>query len=109
MIAVAAATPIPPSSRQSEKKPNRIFLQDRRDDNRGIGRNGGPYDQRRDWCYQNVRLIKALTEKGYDVNYTWGINTHGQRIGEPIMPEMMRWLWRDHPTSATQRTLRTQR
>ena len=36
--------------------------------------------------YQNVRLMQALTEKGYDVNYTWGINTHGQRMGGPILP-----------------------
>src|SRR5712692_3557762 len=41
----------------------------------------------------------TLTDKGYDVNYTWGINTHGQRMGGPILPEMMRWLWRDHPVS----------
>jgi enterochelin esterase family protein len=54
---------------------------------------------RRDWFYQNVRLMQALTDKGYDVNYTWGINTHGQRMGAPILPEMMRWLWRDHPVS----------
>jgi len=33
------------------------------------------------------------------VNYTWSINTHGQRMGGPILPEMMRWLWRDHPVS----------
>jgi enterochelin esterase-like enzyme len=84
--------------RQSEKKPIRIFLQDGRNDNRGVGR-GGAYDQRRDWFYQNVRLMQALTDKGYDVNYTWGINTHGQRMGGPILPEMMRWLWRDHPVS----------
>jgi enterochelin esterase family protein len=49
--------------RQSEKKPIRIFLQDGRNDNRGVGRNGGAYDQRRDWFYQNVRLMKALTDK----------------------------------------------
>ena len=66
--------------------------------NRGIGRDG-VYDQRRDWFYQNVRLMRALSDKGYDVNYTWGINTHGQRMGGPILPEMMRWLWRDHPVS----------
>ena len=82
--------------RQSEKKPIRIFLQDGRNDNRGVGR-GGAYDQRRDWFYQNVRLMQALTDKGYDVNYAWGINTHGQRMGGPILPEMMRWLWRDQP------------
>ena len=84
--------------RKSEKKPLRVFLQDGRNDNRGMGRGGG-YDPRRDWFLQNVRLMQALTEKGYDVNYTWGINTHGQRMGGPILPEMMRWLWRDHPVS----------
>jgi hypothetical protein len=73
-------------------------LQDGRNDNRGVGR-GGAYDQRRDWFYQNVRLMQALTDKGYDVNYTWGINTHGQRMGGPILQEMMRWLWRDHQVS----------
>ena len=83
--------------RQSEKKPLRVFLQDGRNDNR-VGRSG-VYDQRRDWFYQNVRLMQALTEKGYDLNYSWGINTHGQRMGGPMLPEMLRWLWRDHPVS----------
>jgi enterochelin esterase family protein len=84
--------------RKSEKKSIRVFLQDGRNDNRGTGR-GGQYDPRRDWFLQNVRLMQALTDKGYDVNYTWGMNTHGQRMGGPILPEMMRWLWRDHPVS----------
>ena len=75
-----------------------MFLQDGRNDNRGQGR-GGDYDENWDWFFQNVRLMKALTEKGYDVNYSWGINSHGQKMGGPIMPEMMRWLWRDHPVS----------
>jgi enterochelin esterase-like enzyme len=82
----------------SEKKPIRIFLCDGRNDNRGIGR-GGVYDEKRDWFYQNVRLMKALTQKGYDVNYAWGLNLHGQKYGGAIMPEMMRWLWRDGPVS----------
>jgi enterochelin esterase-like enzyme len=81
----------------SEKKPIRIFLCDGRNDNRGI--RNGVYDQKRDWFYQNVRLMKALTQKGYDVNYTWGVNLHGQKFGGAIMPEMMRWLWRDAPVS----------
>jgi enterochelin esterase-like enzyme len=82
----------------SEKKPIRVFLCDGRNDNRGIGR-GGQYDQDRDWFYQNVRLMKALTTKGYDVNYAWGMNLHGQKFGGAILPEMMRWLWRDGPVS----------
>jgi enterochelin esterase family protein len=84
--------------RKSEKKPLRVFLVDGRNDNRGQGR-GGAYDQRRDWFYQNVRLQKALTEKGYDVNYSWGIQSHGQKMLQTVFPEMMRWLWRDHAVS----------
>jgi len=83
---------------KSERKPIRIYLQDGRNDNRGQGR-GGAYDERRDWFLQNVRLMKALTEKGYDVNYTWGMNRHGQKMGGAILPDMMRWLWRDHEVS----------
>src|SRR5579864_3696042 len=84
--------------RKSEKKPIRVFLQDGRNDNRALYTDGR-YDETRDWFYQNVRLMQALTEKGYDVNYTWGMNKHGQKMGGAIMPEMMRWLWRDQPVS----------
>ena len=66
--------------RKSEQKPIRIYLQDGRNDNRGVGR-GGTYDQTRDWFFQNVRLMKALTEKGYDLNYPWGIGRHSQKHG----------------------------
>ncbi len=77
----------------SKKKPIRIFLCDGRNDNRGW-RNGA-YDETWDWFYQNVRMQKALTKKGYDLNFTWSMNLHGQRFGGVAMPEMMRWLWRD--------------
>jgi enterochelin esterase-like enzyme len=89
---------------QSEKKPIRVFLQDGRNDNRALSTTGA-YDQTRDWFYQNVRLADALTKKGYDVNYTWGMNRHGQAMGGAILPEMMRWLWRDHPVSTDPRNL----
>jgi enterochelin esterase family protein len=87
---------------QSGKKPIRVFLQDGRNDNRAIS-SAGVYDQTRDWFYQNVRLADALTKQGYDVNYTWGMNRHGQAMGGAILPEMMRWLWRDHPVSTDPR------
>lgn len=82
----------------SEKKPIRVFFQDGRNDNRGMGR-GGNYDSKRDWFLQNVRLVDALTKKGYDVNYAWGIGLHGMKQGGAILPDMMRWLWRDHAVS----------
>ena len=84
--------------RKSERKPIRIFLCDGRNDLRGQSPQGG-YNQARDWFYQNVRMMKALTAKGYDVNYAWGMNKHGQKMGGAILPDMMRWLWRDHAFS----------
>jgi enterochelin esterase family protein len=87
---------------KSERKPIRIFMQDGRNDNRAINASGA-YDQARDWFYQNVRLMEALTTKGYEINYAWGMNRHGQAMGGAILPEMMRWLWRDHPVSTDPR------
>jgi len=82
----------------SNKKPIRVFFQDGRNDNRGLGK-GGKYDPNRDWFYQNVRLVDALTKKGYDVNNVWGIGGHSSKHGGAILPDMMRWLWRDTPVS----------
>ena len=88
--------------RKSEKKPLRVFLVDGRNDNRSI-RADGTYDEARDWFYQNVRIQQALAEKGYDLNYTWGMQRHGQKMLRTVFPEMMRWLWRDHAFSADPR------
>jgi enterochelin esterase-like enzyme len=98
----------PEKVRESDTKPIRVFFQDGRNDNRGQ-RRGGRYDETWDWFLQNVRLVEAMTEKGYDINYCWGIGLHGSKQGGAMMPEMMRWLWRDHgvstdPEDAVERT-----
>jgi enterochelin esterase-like enzyme len=82
----------------SEKKPIRIFMIDGRNDNRGLN-DKGEYDPHRDWFMQNVRLMQALTKKGYDVNYSWGMGVHSHNMGGAMLPEMLRWLWRDQPVS----------
>lgn len=84
---------IPDLVAQSERKPLRIFLQGGRNDNRHLT------NPKRDWFLNNVRLKDALTAKGYDLAYTWGIGNHGQKQGGAIFPEAMRWLWRDQPVS----------
>jgi enterochelin esterase-like enzyme len=82
----------------SDRKPLRVFMIDGRNDNRGTNADG-TYDSKRDWFYQNVRLKDALVAKGYDVNYAWGMGVHSHDMGGAMLPEMMRWLWRDHPVS----------
>ncbi|HYP16880.1 MAG TPA: alpha/beta hydrolase-fold protein, partial [Opitutus sp.] len=87
--------------RSTERKPIRIFLQDGVNDNRGRRGNApdAAYNSERDWYRQNRRMVAALTEKGYDVAYTWGIGGHSNKHGGAILPEMLRWLWRDYPRS----------
>jgi enterochelin esterase family protein len=84
---------------KSEKRPIRVFLCDGRNDLRGQMPDGS-YNPARDWFLQNVRMQQALTTRGYDVNYAWGVNKHGQKMGGTILPDMLRWLWRDHAFSA---------
>ncbi|HYO82441.1 MAG TPA: alpha/beta hydrolase-fold protein, partial [Bryobacteraceae bacterium] len=79
---------------KSEKKPIRIFMQDGRNDNRGVRRNG-EYDPKWDWFLQNTRMVEALKGKGYDFAYSWGIGRHSSKHGGQMLPEMMRWVWRD--------------
>lgn len=90
--------------RKAEKKPLRVFLVDGRNDNRAL-RVDGSYDETRDWFYQNVRMQQALADKGYDLNYSWGIQRHGQKMLRTVFPEMMRWLWRDHGVKTDPRDL----
>ena len=84
--------------RQTDKKPIRVFLEDGVNDNRGLRGRGEnrTYDPKWDWHAQNIKMAAALTEKGYDVNYCWGLGTHSNKHGGAIMPEMLRWLWRDY-------------
>ena len=85
--------------RKSDPKPIRVFLQDGLNDNRGVRNRGGQqtYDPNWDWHAQNIKMVEALKEKGYDFNYSWGLGTHSNKHGGAIMPEMLRWLWRDYP------------
>ena len=94
----------PERIRETDAKPIRIFMIDGRNDSRGLG-DDGEYDPTRDWFYQNVRLKDALVEKGYDVNFSWGIGVHSHDMGGAMLPEMMRWLWRDHPVSVDPRDM----
>ena len=84
---------------KSDPKPIRVFLQDGVNDNRGMRGRGANqrYDPKWDWHAQNIKMAAALTQKHYDVNYCWGIGTHSNKQGGAIMPEMLRWLWRDYP------------
>ena len=45
----------------------------------------------------NQEMERALTFSGYEVNHSWGVLGHEGSHGESILPDVMRWLWKDWP------------
>ncbi len=79
---------LPVLVRKTEPKPLRIFLQDgSRDNNIYAG----------DWWIANQNMLSSLTWAGYDVKNIWGEGGHNAKHSSFIMPEALRWLWRDYP------------
>ena len=74
--------------RTSPKKPIRVFLQDGSND---------IVNQFGSWPEANKAMNAALTEKGYDVKFVFGEGTHSSKHGASILPDALRWLWRDYP------------
>ena len=73
--------------RKHEPKPIRIFLQDGSND---LNIYAG------DWWMANQDMLSSLVYAGYDVKHVWGEGGHNGKQGAAIMPDAMRWLWRDH-------------
>lgn len=86
----------PQRIKDSDKKPIRVFIEDTLNDNRGIGRDGS-YNPKLDWHLQNEAMVAALEAKDYDFTHVFAEGVHSDAHGGSIMPEMLRWLWRDYP------------
>jgi enterochelin esterase family protein len=75
--------------RDAAKKPIRGHLQDGTNDNRR------PATPERDWYLQNKLMFEALRDKRYDVRYVLGDGAHNSKHGAALLPDALRWLWRD--------------
>ncbi|MGH9344106.1 MAG: SMP-30/gluconolactonase/LRE family protein [Terriglobia bacterium] len=74
--------------RKTEPKPLRVFLQDgTRDLNIYAG----------NWYINAQSMASALQYAGYDVKFVAGTEDHNMKQGGAIMPDALRWLWRDYP------------
>ena len=75
---------------KADKKPIRVFLQDGEKDNRN------PRNTKRDWHLQNKAMVAAFEAKKYDMKYVFGEGAHSDNHGGAILPDILRWIWRDY-------------
>lgn len=72
--------------RKTPNKPIRVFLQDGSSD---LNNEHG------NWYLGNLQMESALKFKHYDVKTVWGDGGHNGRHGGAILPDSLRWLWRE--------------
>jgi len=72
--------------RKTPPKPIRVFLQD------------GAADldnQHGNWPLANQQMALALKFANYDYKFEYGTGGHNGKHGGAILPDSLRWLWRD--------------
>jgi sugar lactone lactonase YvrE/enterochelin esterase-like enzyme len=72
--------------RKTQPRPLRVFLQD---GSRDLNIYSG------DWWVGNQAMASALEYAGYDVRFVPGDRGHDNVQGSAILPDALRWLWRD--------------
>ncbi len=87
-VGLRGANRFPMLIRKSEPKPLRIFLQDGNSD---LNIYAG------DWFVANQDMLSALKYAGYAVEHVWGEGGHNGKHAAAIMPDALRWLWKDFP------------
>ncbi|MDB6033583.1 MAG: esterase [Verrucomicrobiales bacterium] len=76
--------------RKAPKKPIRVFLQDGDHDLDNLHGN---------WPLSAQEMAAALKFKDYDYKFELGHEGHNGKHGGAILPDSLRWLWRDYKTN----------
>jgi gluconolactonase len=74
--------------RKTEPKPLRVFLQDGRNDQSIYAGS---------WFRANEDIAMSLGYAGYDHTFVIGNEAHNGIHGSAILPDALKWLWRDYP------------
>jgi enterochelin esterase-like enzyme len=76
--------------RKTERKNIRVFLQD----------GSGDLDNLHgSWPLANLQMAAALRHMEYDYKLVFGDGGHNGKHGGVILPDSLRWLWRDTPAA----------
>lgn len=77
--------------RKTPNKPLRVFLQDGSNDLDNLHGH---------WPLANQQMASSLKFKGYDYQFEFGDGGHSGKHGGMLLPDSLRWLWRDYPKSS---------
>jgi gluconolactonase len=95
-VAMKGADALPALIRKTEPKPIRIFLQDGKNDHVIPTEPYGTF-YAGSWPINNQVMFEAFESAGYDAKLVIGEEGHNMKQGAAIMPDALRWLWRDYP------------
>lgn len=87
-VSLRGGNEYPSLIRKFENKPLRVYLQDGSND---LDIYAGS------WWVANQAMLSSLRYSGYDVAHNWGEGGHNGKHSTAIMPDALRWLWRDYP------------
>jgi gluconolactonase len=95
-VSMKGADALPALVRKTEPKPIRIFMQDGSADHIAPAE---PYGTSfaGSWPINNQVMYEALEFGGYDAKLEMGTDGHSTKQGGAILPDALRWLWRDYP------------
>ena len=101
-VAMKGADSLPALVRKTEQKPLRVFMQDGTNDHMAPAEPYGTF-YAGSWPINNQVMFQALEYSGYDVKLVMGDEAHNMKQGAAILPDALRWLWRDYPKPITVR------
>ena len=87
-VGLRGGNALPVLVRKTEPRPLRVFLQD---GSRDLNLFGGS------WWVANQDMLASLQWAGYDVRHAWDGGGHDNRYATAILPDALRWIWRDYP------------
>ena len=87
-VSLRGGNEYPTLIRKYEPRPIRVFLEDGSNDNNLYA--GG-------WWEANLDMFASLKFAGYEVNHAWSEGGHNRKHSTSIMPDALRWLWKDYP------------
>ncbi|MEM6917163.1 MAG: alpha/beta hydrolase-fold protein, partial [Verrucomicrobiota bacterium] len=85
-VDIRGAHAYPRLVRKEDRKPIRVAL---------LGEHNDLDNQFGNWPLANMQMEKALAFQKYDYRYWWGDGFHGSRHAAVMLPEMMKWLWKE--------------